>query len=132
MSQGHRTLAVLLAAATLSLGAAGLAEAGHRHSRGCNHRHGNGRYYDQGRGGYSHGYGYKYAPRPGYYGSGGYGYGGYGYGYAPGYRHRCVHSCRHRPYYGHGYGGYAPYPYGYGYPPPRYAPRAGVTLHLNF
>lgn len=94
-----------------------LAEAGHRHGRGCGHRgYSSGRYYDRGRQhrarSYPYAHSYRYRPyRPDYY--------GYGYRPAP-------------PPYGYGYG-YDPGYYGY-YPPPPYRvrPRVGVSLYLGF
>ena len=100
-----------------------LAEAGHRHGRGCGHK-GYGRssyYYDdgyRGRGYGGRGYGGGYYARP------------YGYAYSSPYR---PYARRYYapPPYAYGYGGYGYYPP----PPPAYyggRPRVGVSLYFGF
>jgi hypothetical protein len=97
-----------------------LAEAGHRHGRGCGHKG----YYSKGYGRSGSGSGYY---NGGYRGHGGYYAAPYGYGYAAPYR----------PYARRYYAAPPPYAYGYGYyppPPPVYygRPRFGLSLHFGF
>jgi hypothetical protein len=106
-------------ALTAALALPSLAEAGHRHGRGCGHK-GYGRsgyYYDDGyRGNGGRGHGGGYYGRP------------YGYGYSSPYRPYARRYYAPPPY---GYGGYGYYPP----PPPVYyggRPRVGVTLHFGF
>jgi len=107
-------------ALTAALALPSVAEAGHRHGRGCGHA---------GYGYSSRGYGYSgYNGHP-YRGHGGYYAAPYGYGHATPYRPYAT------PYYA---APPPPYAYGYGYyppPPPRYyggRPRVGVSLYFGF
>ncbi|HEY8233925.1 MAG TPA: hypothetical protein VIJ10_14775 [Vicinamibacteria bacterium] len=110
-------------ALTAALALPSLAEAGHRHGRGCGHKGYHSKGY--GRSGYYNG---GYRGHGGYGGNGGYYTAPYGYAYAAPYRPYA------RPYYA------APPPYGYGYgyypppPPPVYhgGPRFGLSLHFGF